>query len=146
MGYIRRVFRIVYISGESSPFSSGDLQELLVQSREKNARLGITGLLLYRQGNFMQVLEGEEVAVRAVFHSITLDPRHHRVIAVVQEPIQSRDFAAWSMAFQDLELLKQPIPPGFSDLLHASWENLDLRVFSDTIRNFIRVFVVATAA
>jgi hypothetical protein len=52
------VFALVYVSSATKPFSPDELSELLAQARVDNAALGITGMLLYSNGNFMQVLEG----------------------------------------------------------------------------------------
>ncbi len=138
------MFRIIYVSVETSRFTRQGLEELLEQSREKNTRVGITGLLIYKGGSFMQVLEGEEDKVKAVFESIRNDPRHQRVVAVVQEPIEARDFPEWSMAFREIDPTRDEIPPAFSDLLHRPWSELDLEIHPDMIRSFIRVFMAAT--
>jgi hypothetical protein len=53
------MFSIVYVSSALKPFSKTDLLTLLEKSRENNTSLGISGMLLYKDGNFMQVLEGE---------------------------------------------------------------------------------------
>ncbi len=58
------MFFLVYVSSAVRPFSRVDLDDLLATSRANNARVGITGMLLYKDGNFMQVLEGDEEAVR----------------------------------------------------------------------------------
>ena len=51
---------IAYSSSAAVPFSEGDLLELLTRSRENNTAKGITGLLLFKEGKFLQVLEGDE--------------------------------------------------------------------------------------
>jgi len=139
------MFRIIYISGETLRFTSDQLRSLLEESRIKNARLGITGLLLYKHGNFMQVIEGGEKEVKELFESICNDSRHRRVIPVVQESIQERDFPRWSMAFREMDPDRDEVPPAFSGLLHRSWSDLDLEIPSDTIRSFVRVFIAATS-
>ncbi len=58
---------LIYVSSSTRAFSDADLVALLEQSQEKNARLDITGMLLYKDGNFMQVLEGPDDAVRQLF-------------------------------------------------------------------------------
>lgn len=138
------MFRIIYISGETTRFTLDRLEELLAQAREKNARLGITGLLLYKHGNFLQVIEGREETVNGLFDTIRKDPRHRRVIPVVREEIKERDFPDWSMAFREIDPVNGPIPPGFSDLLHIPWDNLDLAKYSDSIKSLVKVFMVAT--
>jgi len=67
---------LVYVSSATLPFSGEDLRALLATCRENNAELGVTGMLLYKDGNFMQVLEGDEQAVRGLYARIAADPRH----------------------------------------------------------------------
>jgi Sensors of blue-light using FAD len=57
------MFSVVYLSEASVPFSEKDLRELLTKSRENNSELGLTGMLLFKSGNFLQVLEGKKEKV-----------------------------------------------------------------------------------
>ncbi len=97
------VFSLVYTSHAVQPFTADELVELLRLAREKNARLGITGLLLYREGAFMQALEGDEAVVRELYASIRQDPRHHLVLTLVAMPVATRQFQDWSMGFSNLD-------------------------------------------
>jgi len=64
------VFSLVYISSTTTALSPTELADLLAKSHVNNAALGITGMLLYKDGNVTQVLEGEEDKVRALYHKI----------------------------------------------------------------------------
>lgn len=75
------------------------LEEILEQSRENNARAGITGMLLYEGGSFFQVLEGEDTTVEATYQRIEQDPRHDRVTKLISEPIEDRAFGEWTMGY-----------------------------------------------
>ena len=107
------MFQIVYASTAEKPFSSNELFEQLAQYREKNLRLGITGLLLYKHGSFMQVLEGEEETVRSLFAIIRGDPRHHHVLLLMALPVAERQFPKWSMGFKDLAEVDADAVPGY---------------------------------
>lgn len=96
------MFFLVYISSATQPFSVDDLSTLLAVSRKNNAELGITGMLLYKDGNFMQVLEGDERTVRALYEKIGVDPRHSGEITLLQGFVDERQFPDWSMGFRDL--------------------------------------------
>ena len=61
------MFRLVYLSTANSHFSKAELTSLLQLSRSNNQRLGITGMLLYKDDNFIQILEGEKATV-SVMH------------------------------------------------------------------------------
>lgn len=94
----QEVLTIVYVSAATHPMSQDELAVLLKQAREKNARHGITGVLLYHDGNFMQMLQGAVTDVRTLYAAIEADPRHHLVIPVVDESGLPREFADWAMA------------------------------------------------
>lgn len=92
------LLQLAYVSSAVPLLTTDDLSQILARGRDKNRRLGITGLLLYKAGNILQVLEGEAEAVLRLFNSILNDPRHTGVIKLYTKPIATRDFAAWSMA------------------------------------------------
>ncbi len=113
------LFQIVYTSTASESFSRADLMELLKGSVQRNTRVGITGLLLYYDGTFMQTLEGDGSVVIALFAKICRDPRHHHVIPLVHGPITRRDFSDSAMAFRDLNTPGLRNLPGYSDFLNT---------------------------
>ncbi|MBY0231870.1 MAG: BLUF domain-containing protein [Gemmataceae bacterium] len=110
---------LVYVSSAVEPFSRADLVALLDQSRTRNEAAGITGLLLYKDGNFMQALEGEKEAVEATHARIERDPRHRGLIVLLRGPAPERRFAGWSMAFRDLSGGAGTDAPGYSPFLNT---------------------------
>lgn len=64
------MFRLIYVSSATAPFTEQQLEELLQESRRNNLSADITGMLLYREGKFMQTLEGPEVAVKKLGEKI----------------------------------------------------------------------------
>lgn len=90
---------------------------MLEFSRRHNATAGITGMLLYKDGNFIQALEGPEAEVRALYRRIHADTRHRGILELLDEPIATRRFEHWSMGFRHLtdEVLGLA---GFSDLMN----------------------------
>lgn len=109
---------LVYVSAARRELSEDELLALLRACRENNARLGITGMLLYKGGNFLQLLEGPRDGVVGLFERIQCDPRHHRVIRLMLAPIARRQFDRWSMAFGNVDLISEPDRAGFSDFLN----------------------------
>jgi len=91
--------QIIYTSFAEQPFSDAELDDLLDFSARYNAQMNITGLLLYGNGKFMQVLEGEAALLDALMARIKADARHRNVNVLVRAPIRTRDFSAWSMGF-----------------------------------------------
>lgn len=94
---------IIYVSSATRLLADDELGQLLRAAREHNARRGITGLLLYGDGNFMQLLEGPESEVAALYARIQRDPRHHTVITVQKELGLPREFVDWSMAYRRVD-------------------------------------------
>lgn len=117
--FIVKTFRIIYFSSSPELFSTTQLLQLLEKARESNHRLGITGMLLYKDGNFIQLLEGDEKKVRALFHVIAADPRHRNIVIVFEGEVDERIFADWSMGFRDLGDKALLNVPGFNDLMNT---------------------------
>jgi hypothetical protein len=112
------MFSLVYISSAIHAQSEAELVVLLDQSRRDNLAAHVTGLLLYKDGNFMQLLEGPEEAVRALMEKIKVDNRHQNVIVLLEEAIERRQFADWSMGFQRLSKKTAVEVPGYTDFLN----------------------------
>jgi hypothetical protein len=90
---------LVYQSTATKPFSEAELKALLEQSRAWNTDHQLTGMLLYSDGDIIQVLEGSEPEVKGIFASISADFRHFNVMKLADGPIQQRSFSDWSMGF-----------------------------------------------
>ncbi len=114
-----RLFSLTYVSSALKPFSKSELEQLLVVSRENNAERGVTGMLLYKEGNFMQVLEGDERKVRTLYEKISVDARHKDDIVLLQGPVAERQFPEWSMGFRDLDSPGAGDIPGYSEFLNT---------------------------
>lgn len=91
---------IVYVSAAVKPFTASELKDLLKESRDNNTRVGITGLLLYSEGMFMQLLEGYEDPVKQIFQKIEVAKRHTCVLKTAEGTTRKRIFAEWAMAFE----------------------------------------------
>ncbi|MCK9605845.1 MAG: BLUF domain-containing protein [Methylomonas sp.] len=98
------MIRLVYISHAVKPFSTDDLMSLLRQCRRCNSASGITGVLLYFNECFVQVLEGKEEEVNKAFLKLKRDPRHKNIIELERKYISERQFPDWSMGFEELDM------------------------------------------
>lgn len=94
-----QLHHLIYTSAAANDLVEGELARILQKAQEHNARMDITGLLLYEAATFFQVLEGERGALMTLFERISNDPRHARVTLIIDEPISKRAFAAWAMGF-----------------------------------------------
>lgn len=127
---------LVYVSRAVRPMDEEALLVLLRQSRRDNECAGITGLLLYMGGCFMQALEGEREAVLSLYGRIAADPRHEQVTTLIKFAIPARHFPDWSMGFADIDKVAAEDRAGFSPFLHAS---LDDRSYRDSPHQAMRL-------
>jgi blue light- and temperature-responsive anti-repressor len=110
-----RLIHIIYSSAAHADFSTAQLLDLLASSRSKNLKLEITGMLLHIEGSFLQVIEGREGDIDALFETISADPRHRNIITIIRESIARRSFSDWSMGFADITRADLENADGFAD-------------------------------
>ena len=110
-----QLISLVYISTATAPLDDAALHGILTRARENNARLDVTGMLLYREGQFVQILEGASGAVHDLADEIRADPRHTDMSVILDEPIEAREFSDWSMGFQPMSTPRTALPDGFRD-------------------------------
>jgi hypothetical protein len=91
------LIEFIYTSTASEVFKWTDLEILRHECENRNEIEQITGMLLYDGSHFMQVLEGEEETVLALFEKIKADPRHKNVEALINNPLDERNFQYWAM-------------------------------------------------
>lgn len=89
--------RLMYCSRAAPGVDPEELLTLLRQSRANNAESGITGMLCFSEGLFIQVLEGGRGPVNRLYQRIVNDARHNDVVLLVYEEIAERRFAGWTM-------------------------------------------------
>lgn len=98
------ITQLVYASSAAQAFTGDDLADLLAQAREHNTAADISGLLVFHDGAFLQVLEGPEADVAALYARIGHDPRHTKCRLLLRTAIDEREFGEWSMGFVDPQL------------------------------------------
>lgn len=108
---------LLYTSVAVQSMRSADLVSLLGQARTKNAYLNVTGMLVFHDREFMQVLEGNKETVFELYDRISTDERHTSARIFWEGPTQQRAFPEWTMAFQDLGAVDPVRLDGWSDFL-----------------------------
>ena len=91
--------RIIYLSSASKDLTNEEVHNLLLLSKINNKKNNISGLLLFIDGNFIQVLEGDKDTINDLFQKIEKDTRHKNVTKVIEDTIESRQFENWDMGF-----------------------------------------------
>lgn len=105
----------VYVSAAAGVMEPEEIAALLRKARAYNEEHGMTGMLLYAEGSFFQVLEGEASDVDRLYAKIEADTRHTQVVKLVREPIAKRAFSAWTMGFLATTRAELTAIPGLND-------------------------------
>lgn len=92
--------QLLYVSATEQTPQPAMLNAILAGARASNALIGITGLLLFIEGGFLQMLEGEERALRELYARIQADRRHWDVRLLLDRAVQARSFTGWSLGFE----------------------------------------------
>lgn len=122
------MIELTYLSHATKSFSEAELFSLLQQARSNNGKRDVTGVLLFDGDSmFIQVLEGPEERVDALFEIIKKDPRHSDIYQLGRRDVDKRTFNNWEMGFKNLSDHTDANIPGFSSFLEGdnttSWAN-----------------------
>lgn len=93
---------LIYISYASRDLSTDDLKQILLKSEENNAVSGITGMLVFLQGKFIQLLEGAKEDIYSLLEVIRMDERHKKLTVLLEGEMETRNFPGWSMGFKTI--------------------------------------------
>lgn len=93
------VFHLFYRSAASSYVADSTIQEILERSRINNAMRNVTGLLLFRAGHFIQLLEGKRADVKLIYDKILKDTRHANAEILLEFESEAAIFPDWSMGY-----------------------------------------------
>lgn len=133
--------RLMYASRAADGMDPEELAAILRQSRSANPAHGVTGVLCYSEGIFLQVLEGGRGAVNRLYNRIVADPRHQGAEVLLYEEITERRFAGWAMGQVALSRLNPSLL-----LKYSETATLDPFVVSGTVSMALFEELVATAS
>ena len=108
------LFQLIYVSAASDDFDPKEFPAILEKSRENNSKLDISGLLIFHEASFIQVLEGPKSDVQQLMTKIKLDSRHKNLKILSQKNLEEKEFESWSMGFFNSSLSEGQT--GFVDL------------------------------
>ena len=138
---------LIYVSSAVNLMTEQELEELLKISRLKNLEKNITGMLLYSDGTFIQVLEGRREDVKSTFEAIKKDERHKNLILIIEGDLEKRNFPDWSMGYlsvkrEQMQSLEGYINPGKDIFLNTGSVHpaiMVLKTFTDTNKRYFKV-------
>ncbi len=119
------MIQMIYTSAATRKIAPEELQELLLICRRNNIRDDLTGMLLFEDNTFLQVLEGEEEIVGRTYERISHDPRHEKILLIARFEIEERSFHDWEMGFFDASGGKLLDLPGYSGFLNRKTVELE---------------------
>ena len=132
------MYMIIYLSSASKLLSDGELNYLLKSSKIKNKKYNITGLLLYIDGDFLQVIEGEKQDVLNLFELIKRDERNRSIICVFNENVEKRQFPDWLMGFSQLTYHNLQKMDSFENITKTTLSNINDKVAITFINTFVK--------
>ena len=113
------LIHIVYVSVSSERLSEKYLDDFLSAIRKRNKQRRVTGLLLYNDEFFIQVIEGSKETIHNLFEIIKNDSRHSNIVKLLEESIESRSFPDWSMGYRKINQTQTDRIPGFSNCMQT---------------------------
>jgi hypothetical protein len=131
--------RLLYAS-RAVDTKSEAIETILAQSRQFNPASGITGILCYGGGIFLQAIEGGRNAVSDLYGHIQKDVRHKDVVLLHYEEISERRFGGWTMGQVNMEKINSSIL-----LKYAEKPELDPYSTSGTVSMALLEELMATA-
>lgn len=140
------LIQLIYTSAAKSDMSQAELETILAKSVVNNTRDGLTGMLLYHEGCFMQAIEGEDAMVMATFERIGRDPRHGHVLMIEQSEITERAFSRFTMGFRRLVSADLAAHPGFTPFFTRGFDPASIGAKPGLALAVLRSFAGAHAA
>ena len=134
------MIQIAYFSTATTRQSAEVLHDILTGSRRRNGRDDITGLLVAGGNRYMQVIEGPEREMEALWTAIRADQRHCAVARLLKRPAETRSFEGWNMAFRREERLSDF--DSFPQTLKFLTRQVDDEALRRQIELFARSFII----
>ena len=97
------LYTLCYVSSSNDNLSAKDLEHLFKVNKRNNTDLDVSGILIYNNGNFLQILEGDEKKVKSLFKKIQGDSRHNNLITLINNSIDERIFHDYDSGFIHFE-------------------------------------------
>lgn len=135
------LIQLIYMSAATSKFAEQDLHSILSKSRLNNKSLNISGMLLYHEGVFLQILEGQSGAIDKLYQRIATDERHCNCEVLARCTMDQRSFGDWSMGFANIEEVPDPeLIPGYRDFFKSEDPLAHLRQKSGLAQKLLLAF------
>ena len=131
------MYYLIYLSAANNFMDDEELKKILSSSRKNNEENHLTGVLLYGNGQFIQLLEGEQETVERIFAVISSDKRHLAVTVIASGPLNQRCFPEWHMGFKAIDPAAEP-EVAFPDDSKLSADQHDCEFPVKILQSFMR--------
>lgn len=129
-------YAICYVSNVSIDIDENEVDNILHYSQEKNKEKNITGVLLYSDGNFFQILEGEETKIKNLFSTIKEDSRHKGILTIFKKKIMKFTYDGYVSDFVTAKTkLREPVEKYMQHITTADPQT------RNTIEKILKMFV-----
>jgi len=135
--------QLVYVSSASANLSEDDLKDIVRRARKANKVLGVSGMLIYLDGHFLQVLEGPADRVQALYARIENDPHHTGAKVLIESEVAKRAFPDWPMGFRKASC-NDLYMAGFFALVRRGLEGRASRTDAKILRTIVKTFYRAS--
>ena len=137
--------RLIYTSKRSEPITEQDVKEILRSSRKNNKALDVTGILIYTEKRFLQVLEGQRDTLTKMYEKIKKDKRHTTSILRFSEPVKVRYFEDWDMVAKKVNIEGFNYETDASEENKAMYKNMfegDVNLYKDDGMRVLKTFML----
>lgn len=89
--------QLVYVSNRKPTCTEEEIEKILASCKKNNPALNITGVLLYSNTKFIQLVEGDAKVITGLYDKIKMDARHSNPMMLSYGPIKEKSFPSWHM-------------------------------------------------
>ena len=93
---------LIYVSNRKADCTEKEIENILSSCKKNNPPMNITGVLLYSDRKFIQLVEGDSRTIMDLYNKIKLDSRHEKARMISYGPIKEKSFPSWHMASRNL--------------------------------------------
>ena len=136
--------QMIYVSAASWQLGQKEIDDILGAARRNNPAHGVTGMLLYIDLGFFQILEGPPQGVEKIYAKIVTDKRHTAQRVLVDEEVDARLFSKWSMGFDKPDPKRKPA----DDIFTATRNSIEGKISLEkavTAARLVRSFYTVNA-
>ncbi|MEE3080290.1 MAG: BLUF domain-containing protein [Bdellovibrionota bacterium] len=128
-----------YVSKSTKFYSEEEVLDMLSDFQKNNDDSGITGILLYKSGHFLQLLESDDKEkLETLYYKISQDKRHSHVKTIVEGEYEKRIFEHWSMAFKNIESIDHDLSERIDEFIksYEDEDTFDKEIILNTLKKF----------